>query len=490
MLINLSPHNNMFKQAILSRWFRPAGKPEEQKRGIDTDNRALLATQPSRCATLLDVLAALDINAVRILVGHLEAAKWCGPAREACKALRDAVDTGASRIQHSLGDGDYPVTAATETKIALLLLQRPCCSSVDLSLDTCPLGGNEDNDVYYDDSEEQEEEGRPEKQKEGGANDVTKCATELVTCPFRGLPPGRREQITNLKLQFFGWDRPPMLSHVLEALGPLLPGLQHLDLVHCDTRAWDWRSGEGDDEVPAVLAAAFPRLEGLTLELQDSTRLLPHLVTPMGSRLSKLVLIGTDDAKLQPPCMLRSLLPKLAALKELVFNRLSFTDYRLESSGDTLNVSEKAFVRLLNALPPALEVLHIERIELRIKDPRVEWMRGGRLEVAMQGGKACALRMGWAVRHRRSGRRRVRQERRWTRLGWAGRCCCCRAARSRTRAGCSRHWASCAGCVGRGEQAAAGRGSSRGCPRRCRRCGCRGRTSWRRYMTPTCRRWV
>ncbi len=396
----------MVKQAFLSRWFRPAGKPapaEVQKRGIDTghSNQASSATQPSRCVTLLDVLAALDINAVRLLVGHLEAAKWCAPAREACKALRDAVDTGASRLELSLSDGDYPVTAAIEAKFTSLLLQRPCCSRVVLDLDGCPLIGDDDDDVYCEDGEEQEGEGKAEgEEKEGcGTNDVTKCATELVTCPFRGLPLGRREQITHLKLQFTGWDRPPMLSYVLEALGLLLPGLLHLDLVHCDTCAWDWRSCKGDREVPAVLAAAFPRLEGLTLELQDSARLLPGLVTHMGSRLTKLVLIGVDDAKLQPPYMLEAFLPELVALKELVFDRLQFNDHRSESADDTLNAAETAFVDLLNALPPALEIMHIARIDLRMKDGRVEWMRGRRLEIAVRGGKAWALRMGWAVRH-------------------------------------------------------------------------------------------
>ncbi len=408
----------MFKRTFLSRWFRPAGKPapaEEQQRGIKTahGNRPSSATPPPRCATLLDVLAALDINAVRVLVNHLEAAKWCAPAREACKALRDAVDTGSSSLHLFLyQDGDYPVTADTESKLASLLLQRPCCTSVVLNLDGCPQHDDDEDAEYYEDGEEQEGD---EGEEEGSEDGVTKCAAELVTCPFRGIPPARREQITHLKLELMDWSQPPNLSHVLETLGPLLPGLQHIDLVQCDTCQYSWevRPGYSDKDLPTVLAAAFPRLEGITLELQDSAHLLPGLATHMGSRLTQLVLTGLGE-KLEPPMLLCSVLPKFTALEELVFDRVHFNNDRFYSSSDSdsdsedeawahgnrFNGAEKAFVRLLNAMPPAVEVLHFARMEMRVKDGYVERMRGRRLEIAVRGGKAWALRMGWAVQHR------------------------------------------------------------------------------------------
>ncbi len=127
--------------------------------------------------SLLDVLTELDVSALRILVGHLEAANWCAKARATCKALRDAVDVGLQRVQlHLLVEDGAPVVMGFRHATPSPLLLRPSCTKLLLFLDTDEGWGDAgDSDEDCGDGEEGEDgepcsgDGEGSGQGRGGA---------------------------------------------------------------------------------------------------------------------------------------------------------------------------------------------------------------------------------------------------------------------------------------------------------------------------------
>ncbi len=456
----------MSKQATLSRWFRPAGKPAAaQKQALGRDSQVDPVASPSHRITLLDALAELDVNALRVLVGHLEAAKWCCPARLACKALRDVVDTGVSRVQLPLPlDEDGTSTAGSGGASVSPLLKWPSCTRVRLTFcrDWEDIGedGGESADGGgkfgeggrgldgVEGSGEQEEGAAQVKDKgaapsredvgqpveeqeqrlqqqggegqEGGKGDEaaaeeeghdgnehsTQFATELATSVFQGLPAGQQERIADLELDMGQWEEYPAvnLSHLLEALGPLLPCLQHINLVECQLFGWEVEQGESNKRLGAALAAAFPRLTAATLNKQPP---LTSLGTHMGTRLERLVLSGLLYAPEEEHCkelvaQLPHALRRFTALKELMVEQLHFEcdegeDAEEELFGGGLTASECAFVRLLDSLPPALETLHLNGFRIDTDDLPGDELHGQRMELGLRGGALRVLRLGWDV---------------------------------------------------------------------------------------------
>lgn len=103
---------------------------------------------------------------------------------------------------------------------------------------------------------------------------------------------------------------------MLEALGPLLPGLQHLDLAHSSLESCPVVEGECKEELHAALAAAFPRLRSVALPYRGAR--ISSLCTNLGSRLCKLELTERGWPRARMDAGLLEGLPLLAALKELI----------------------------------------------------------------------------------------------------------------------------------------------------------------------------
>ncbi len=445
----------MLKQTLLSRWLQPVSKPvSAQSHG--SANVPSLISAPQRRTTLLDVLSELDVNALRSIVSHLEAANWCGPVRGTCKALRNAVNTGMTRVRLQVPlDEDEPLLPGRDWQSSSPLLKWPSCTKLQLAV----YGRRDDSEDEGEDEGAEDEaageavnglgapagggEGGSAQEDEAGAGErgpaatcsqepgqlvpqldqpqglagvdwayprrgesATQLTTRLATWPFLGLPAARREQITQLELRAdWGCPEPINLSHVVEALGPLLPGLQHLDLVHSRLDPWLVAEDESERELHAALAAAFPRLLSVALPYHGAR--LSSLVTHLGSRLCKLELTERGWSRARMDAELLEGLPLLAALKELVLRKLRFDSIITPQgsfimwgvgAGD-ISPSERAFKRLLDAMPPALESLHLEGFELETSDQGVGVVRGSHLELGVRGGKAHTLRVGWSLTH-------------------------------------------------------------------------------------------
>ncbi len=469
----------MSKQVTLSRWFRPAGQ-QAPAVSCTRDIPSAPADAPSRQTTLLDVLAELDIHALRNIVGHLEAGGTfgtsCSPVREACKALRDAVDTGAHRLRLGVPlDEDYVIPPGCDRRTWSPLLKWPSCTQLQLMLheeeDWCGACGDaeeeegeeeeEDEDEGMNGEDEQGKDGMEEEGAEGegeegdgghgeaeqaaaGEGDMeeegaaaegegnnqqgedeqaeehhggagqgegqdaagvgetaTQRATRLLTWPFLELPPVRRAQITSLQLCM---DSVPNMSHVLQALGPLLPCVQHLEVTNCHMSGWEVGEGECGREVEEVLAEAFPQLQSLTMDVRDAQRI--RLGAHLGGRLTKLTLTTrhSQDAKVWPA--LCSCLSRMVHLKELVLKHLVFS-WDMYAGVEEWDMDDPRITRLryfaggpgevLDAVPPSVELLRLHSFQVPSGDYRVGKMDGCRLEVVLQGGKVQAVRVGWTA---------------------------------------------------------------------------------------------
>ncbi len=423
----------MRKQATLNRWFRPAG---QQAVSRTRDIPSAPANAPSRQTTLLDVLAELDIHALRNIVSHLEAAISCSPVREACKALRDAVDTGAQRLRLTMPmDDDYVIPPGGDRRTWSPLLKWPSCTRLQLSL-------NEEEEEWYDggqagsgegDGEEEGEadeaeggqQGKEEQAEQHGEDGeeaggqaaagveetATQKATRMATWPFLQLPAARRHQITSLSLWITHWSDAVNLSHVFQALGPLLPCVQHLEVTNCHMCGWEVAEGECGREVEEVLAEVFPQLQSLTMDVRDAQRI--RLGAHLGGRLTKLTLTTrhSQDAKVWPA--LCSCLSRMVHLKELVLRNLDFDGDVSEEQEEQDQVEGQGmgnarvrrwryykgapFIDMLDAVPPSVELLRLHSFQVPSGDYRVGTIHGSQLEVPLQGGKVQAVRVGWTV---------------------------------------------------------------------------------------------
>ncbi len=441
--------SSMTKQASLKRWLRPVGNsapaqplppPPQTPHTVSDVAAAARTPAPQRRTTLLDVLSALDVSALRTITGHLEAAKSCSHAREACKALRDAVDTGAQHIRVHLCPHEHPEAAVGGPAVPPSLLSKwPSCTSLKLVLEggweeeegaEQTGGGDEEDEGEDEEREEQEEEeeeeeeeaeeageaqqgaaGRPQQEQQHRQQQEEAAAAEklyplhLATWLFQGLPAARRAQIRELELDTSAWEGATInLSHLVGLLGPLLPGLQHIDLVSCDMSGWQLRQGESGEESPAALAAAFPKLHSAAL--YPYPKHLDGLAAHMGNRLVKLELRSGKSRSTQPQPELWATLPRLVQLKTLVIKHLDcYTEhpsqYYYARREGVIAPSEQLVVQLFDALPPALETLHVDGIELDTSDEVVGRLRGKRLELGLRDGRVQVVRVGWEVQQHR-----------------------------------------------------------------------------------------
>lgn len=111
---------------------------------------------PQRRTTLLDVLSELDVNALRSIVGHLEAANWCCPVREACKALRAAVNTGMACVRLRIPSGeDEPLPQGRDWQSWSPLLKWPSCTKLQLAV----YGRWDDREAEGEEANEEEKAG-------------------------------------------------------------------------------------------------------------------------------------------------------------------------------------------------------------------------------------------------------------------------------------------------------------------------------------------
>ncbi len=210
------------------------------------------------------------------------------------------------------------------------------------------------------------------------------------------MPAARREQVTDLDLVILDWEEvepPPVnLSHVLQALGPQLPRLQSLGAAWCSVPEWEVRPGECDQELAVVLAAAFPHLQALTLDVFTAQPC--SLATHMGPRLARLEL--TAGCHYQSPSHeLLAALPHLTGLKSLMLKYFEFSRGWREPDRASFGWD---LVWLLDALPPALESLHLFHPELvNHPDRKMEGARESQLELVLRAGAVQVLRVGWTL---------------------------------------------------------------------------------------------
>ncbi len=300
----------MFRQLPFIQWLLPRQKadappeqtPPTQPRQDGAQTPPSQASRPPKrpsSITLADVLRELDISALRLLSGHLEAAGCRGQARSTCRALRDAVDAGQTHVKlqlsltvHSSQPGPKPLSP---------LAQKPCCTSVHLVLRRAAQ--------------------QTDKQPEAGAQPEPGAAEDLLAWPFEGLPAPRRQQITRLALSTTELGaRPeciPNLPRVLARLGALLPAIQHLDISDCYLYNWLGWDRSDQSHIYSTLAAAFPSLTSLAVDglTADHGQLVQHV----GDRLEELQLgSAVRSEPWEPLPELQQQLPLLWRLRRLV----------------------------------------------------------------------------------------------------------------------------------------------------------------------------